>query len=89
MLYRLLDLLITVYTWGLVIYAVLGWFRGPQTDRARKWMARFYEPVLSRLRKVIKPIQAGGSLLDLTPVVLIVGLSILRWLLRYLLPRGL
>jgi YggT family protein len=89
MLYRIVDFAISVYTLGLVVYSVLSWFRGAQTDKVRAWLARFYEPILKKLRSVIKPLRIGNSMLDVTPVLFLLALMVVKRLVVYLLPRGL
>ena len=85
---RLIDVAIGIYSVGLIVYCILGWLRSPQTDKARLWLGRFYEPVLAKLRAGIKPVRLGSTLLDWTPLVLLGGLVLLKGLVLYLLPRG-
>ena len=86
---RLIDTLISLYSLGLIFYSILNWMKIHQTEKAMLWMGQFYEPVLSRLRSSIKPVQVGGTVLDITPAIFLIGLILLKGLIIYLLPRGL
>lgn len=85
---RLIETVISIYSMGLIAYSLLSWVRSVQTDKARVWLGQFYEPVLVKIRATIKPVKMGVSLLDLSPILLIIGLVILKGLLLNLLPRG-
>ncbi len=45
--------------------------------RLRSVLRSATEPVLGPLRAVISPVRLGGAGLDLSPIVLLVGLSVL------------
>lgn len=45
--------------------------------RARSALRSVTEPVMAPLRAVIPPVRMGGMGLDLTPIILLIGLSIL------------
>jgi len=65
-----------VYLYSLVVLAavVLSWFPAARANPAGQLVERLTEPVFERIRRVIPP--AGGF--DLSPLVLLVGLQILR-----------
>ncbi|MGZ5383115.1 MAG: YggT family protein [Acidimicrobiia bacterium] len=72
--------LIQLYT--LVIFAriLLEWVRVPSdhpAGKVRSVLATIVDPVLTPLRRVIPPVRMGGAALDLSPLVLLIGLSIL------------
>jgi len=85
----LLDLVVRIYSLGLLIFVVLGWFNSPQTDAARRWLSRYYEPVLARIRQHIKPVQMGAGLVDFSPAVFLIGLVMLQRIVAGMAPRGL
>lgn len=85
---RVIEVVVSIYSLGLIVYSVLTWLRSPQTARARRWMGSLYDPVLSRIRASVKPVQMAGASLDLSPAILLVGLVILKVLVLNLLPRG-
>jgi YggT family protein len=67
----------------LVVFAriLLEWVRVPgehPVGKVRAALAKIVDPVLIPLRRVVPPIRMGGAALDLSPLVLLVGLSILR-----------
>ncbi|RMF68766.1 MAG: YggT family protein [Calditrichaeota bacterium] len=68
----LLDILITLYIWVVIIRAILSWIRFDPYSPITQFLVRVTEPALSRIRRIV-PIIAG---LDLSPLVLILGLSI-------------
>lgn len=85
----LLDLIVRIYSTGLLIFVVLGWFNSPQTDAARKCLFRYYEPVLIRIRQHVKPIQMGAGLVDISPAIFLIGLFMLQRIIAGMAPRGL
>ena len=40
-------------------------------------LSRVIEPILKPIRAVIPPVRVGGAVLDLSPLILIVGLQVL------------
>ena len=44
-------------------------------------LSRVIEPILKPIRAVIPPVRVGGAALDLSPLILIVGLQVLAGLL--------
>lgn len=40
-------------------------------------LSRFFEPVLRPIRAVVPPVRMGGAALDLSPMILIVGIWVL------------
>ena len=66
----------------LVVFAriLLEWVRVPSehvVGRVRSVLATVVDPVLVPLRRIIPPVRMGGAALDLSPLVLLIGLSIL------------
>lgn len=51
---------------------------------SRLWrlFSRVVDPVLARIRMVIKPIRVGSAMLDLSPIIVIIGLNILQAAIR-------
>ena len=84
-LLQLLDTLINLYIWALIISVVLSWlvqFNVVNTSNRFVYMAgdflyKITEPALGRIRRVLPNL--GG--IDLSPLVLILGLVFLRNLL--------
>lgn len=85
---RVIELVVSIYSLGLIAYSLLSWLRSPRTARVRRWLGPFYDPVLTRIRASVKPVQLGGTAMDLSPAIMLVGLVILKALVLHLLPRG-
>lgn len=77
---RIVCSLIQLYI--LVVFAriLLDWIRVPSehvVGRVRSALAVVVDPVLTPLRRILPPVRMGGAALDLSPLVLLIGLSIL------------
>ena len=83
-----LDLLCAVLTaavwiiiaWIVLSYVVnfgrLGWDH--PVRRLYDALSKLIEPVMRPIRNVIPPLRIGGAALDLSPVILILGIGLLR-----------
>ena len=75
-----LCLLFQLYWLVVVARIVMEWipisFDHPLA-RVRATLRSLTEPVLAPLRAIIPPVRLGGMGLDLSPIVLLIGLSIL------------
>jgi YggT family protein len=73
--------LIWIYTWILVISALLSWF--PTTSSqgglavTKRWLAKMTEPVLRPIRQIIPRPRIGGVGVDFSVIVAILLLSVL------------
>ncbi len=76
---RLLDALIDLYILAVIVRVVLSWINFDPHNPFVKFLIQITEPVLSKIRQIVRPI--GG--IDLSPMILIFGLYILRNLLLY------
>ena len=47
-------------------------------NRLWRMTAKLVDPVLARIRLYIKPVRLGNAMLDLSPLVVIVGLNLLQ-----------
>jgi YggT family protein len=74
---RLIATLIDIYVWIVLAAVVVSWMRLDPKHPAVSLLARLTEPALAPIRRVLPPL--GG--LDLSPLVLIVALQLLRRLL--------
>ena len=73
----ILALLIDGYTFVVFVAVVLSWFRLSPDNPVVKVTAALTEPVLEPIRKILP--SAGGF--DFSPMVLLLGLQLLRRLL--------
>ena len=67
----------------IIIFAriILSWFPvapGSSLASVYGFLYTITEPVMGPVRRVIPPIGAGGMGLDLSPIIIVVGLQILR-----------
>jgi len=76
--------LLQLYFFILLARIVLSWFPiGDQGIMASisRFLFAITEPVLAPLRAILPPVRMGGMALDLSPLVLLIGLQILMSLL--------
>ena len=69
-----------IIAWIVLSYVVnfgrLGWDH--PVRRLYDALSKVIEPVMRPIRNVIPPLRIGGAALDLSPVILILGISLLR-----------
>lgn len=81
---QLIDFVLTIYFYAVFIWVILSWIRVSSTHplgRVQVFLDRIIYPVILPLRRVIPPIRLGGGALDLSPIVLLIGIQLLRSLL--------
>jgi len=84
----LVDTIITIYIWLLIASAVLSWLiafnvvntRNPIANSVGEFLYRITEPLLRPIRNMLPNL--GG--IDVSPVILIIGLLFLRQLIFWL-----
>lgn len=77
---NLLVTLLTIYFYAIFAWVILSWIRVSSTHplgRIQTFLDRIIYPVILPLRRVIPPIRIGGGALDLTPIILLLGIQIL------------
>ena len=77
-LFGLVILVIQVYFYAVLIYALMSWFGGASYSPVGQVLGRLVEPLLAPFRRIIPPI--GG--LDLSALFLMIALQALLILLR-------
>lgn len=82
---RVIHYAFSVYELGLLAYVVCSWSAHPSAQRFRLWLARWYEPVLLSIRRLIPALRLGYTAVDLSPIILFIGLSLVKGLLLSLL----
>ena len=75
---ELLKLLINIYLWGVVIQAILSWFNPDPYNPAARVLAQLTAPMLQPVRRLLPPISG----VDLSPMLVVVGLIFLSLLLQ-------
>jgi YggT family protein len=81
-------LVFDVYFYAVFIWVILSWIRVSSTHplgRLQVFLDRIIYPVILPLRRVIPPIRLGGGALDLSPIVLLIGVRLLRGVVASLL----
>ncbi|GMQ93485.1 MAG: hypothetical protein BMS9Abin12_0962 [Acidimicrobiia bacterium] len=76
----LVDLLLLGLLAWIVLSYIVVFGRIPWDHPIRKlydFLSRIIEPVLRPIRRVVPPVRIGGAALDLSPLILILGLGIL------------
>ncbi|WP_136081977.1 YggT family protein [Pontiella desulfatans] len=78
LLARLVHYGFGLYNLGLLAYVLCTWFAHPAADGLRSWLSRWYEPLLAPIRRWIPSPQFGCTAVDLSPLVLYIGLGLLK-----------
>jgi YggT family protein len=76
----ILILILQVYFYAVIAWVILSWIPTSSTHPLGKvnvFLDRIIYPVILPLRRVIPPVRLGGGMLDLSPIVLIIGLRLL------------
>lgn len=77
---EILCTVIRLYSFAVLIWVILSWVRVPPTHplaRVTVFLDRIIYPVILPIRRIMPPLRLGGGALDLSPIVLLVGLSLL------------
>ena len=78
---RLLGTIIDIYVLCVIGRILLSWFPiSPESPISTVFgfLYRITEPVLGPIRRLLPPIGMGGMGLDLSPIIVIIGLQILK-----------
>lgn len=74
---KLVSLLIYIYVFGIFIMAIISWVNPGSYNPVASLIANLTEPLMRPARRVIPPISG----IDLSPMVVLIGLYILRLLI--------
>jgi YggT family protein len=72
--------ILQLYLLALFVRIVLSWFpvsEGSPVAAIYRALFAVTEPVLAPLRRILPPVQLGGVALDLSPIVVVLGLSLI------------
>jgi uncharacterized protein YggT (Ycf19 family) len=81
----LLVTLLTIYFYAVFAWVILSWIHVSSVHplgRLRAFLDRIIYPLILPLRRLIPPIRIGGGALDLSPIVLLLGIQILIGFIR-------
>lgn len=79
---QVIDLVFTIYIFIVIARALISWVNPDPYNPIVRFLHNATDPVLDRLRQLI-PLQFGG--MDFSPIVLLIGLSVLKQVLLQLL----
>jgi len=74
-------LLLDIYRYAVLAWVILSWVQVSSVHplaRVTTFLDRIIYPVILPLRRIIPPLRLGGALLDLSPIVLLILISLLR-----------
>ena len=77
--------IVGIYRIAVFAWIIMSWVRISSTHplaRLQLFLDRIIYPVILPLRRVLPPLRLGGMMLDLSPIVLLIGLTLLQSLLR-------
>lgn len=75
---------LNLYSIAVLVWVILSWVRVPSTHPLAKitvFLDRIIYPVILPIRRVMPPLRLGGGALDLSPIVLLIGLQIIQSLI--------
>lgn len=82
---NVLYLLLTLYLIVIIVRIILSWIPiayGSPLEGFASLVYAITEPVMGPIRRILPPVRLGGMALDLSPIVVIIGIQILRALVR-------
>jgi len=77
----IICLLLQIYFLAVLAWVVLSWVQVSSVHplgRVQVFLDRIIYPVILPLRRVLPPLRLGGMALDLSPLVLMLGINLLR-----------
>jgi YggT family protein len=84
-LYKVIDILFTLFELAILARVLLSWFRVNPYHPAVAFLYQITEPILKPLRNVIPPL----GMLDISPIVALILLDIIRQIIRAIILGGL
>lgn len=72
-IYQFFNFVWPIFTWGLIIYILSSWLPALRESAFGDFLGKIYEPLLEPVRRFIPPL---GGVLDLSPIILIIGFQL-------------
>ncbi|MHB1679894.1 MAG: YggT family protein [bacterium] len=80
-IFNIISIILTVYMWIIIIQALVSWVNPDPYNPIIRFLNDVTEPVLRKVRAII-PI--GNIGIDLSPIIVIIAIYVLKFLLAYL-----
>lgn len=77
----LICLLIQLFSLAVLAWVILSWVRvsaAHPLGRVQLFLDRIIYPIILPMRRIIPPLRLGMAAIDLTPLILLLGLGLLR-----------
>jgi len=84
-LYNLIDVLFNLLSLAIVVRAIISWFNVNPYHPLVVFLDRVTEPILAPIRRIIPPI----GMMDISPLVALILLQVIRQVLLALIAGGL
>ncbi len=81
----IISALLDVYRFAVLAWVVLSWVQVSSVHplaRVTTFLDRIIYPVILPIRRILPPLRIGGALLDLSPIVLLILISVLQGIIR-------
>lgn len=82
MVYTIIGLLYTIYSYMIIIYVLMSWIPNVRESFIGEWLGKLVEPFLAPFRRFIPPI---GGMIDISPIVALFALRLAVLGLEYIL----
>jgi len=79
-LYWFINSIFNIATAIVLIYVIATWIVKPNTQ-IFNILSRIAEPIIQPFRPIAAKLTQKGVMLDLSPVLAVIGLSVIRWVL--------
>ncbi len=73
----LLVMLLNIYTWVIIIRAVMSWVAPVPSHPLAQILVNVTEPILKPLRRLVPPSALGG--IDVSPILAILAIQVIRY----------
>lgn len=73
---------LSIYALLILAWVILSWVQVSSVHplgKVQVFLDRIIYPVILPLRRIVPPLRLGGSMIDLSPLVLLLGLQLLLW----------
>lgn len=80
MISDLIRTVLELYSYALLAWVILSWIQVPATHPLRRiqvFLDRIIYPVILPLRRIIPPIRFGSGAIDLSPIIVFIGIRLL------------